>query len=195
MDELCTTSIVDYRYVSNPLAPNERHHTMDNYPTNEVPVPSGDTDTPPPPAMRDGWHPSADNLSVTLYKDNEPIILAQDMPSVAYRLDVMGRQIDSLNETVSRLSNEQIMGDDHRLTTFWEKAQELADNAGHCSVYDEIAEALGGPAREREFEIEFTFTYSVTVTARDDEGAVDLARELVEDTSAGDMYEYDYSVN
>ena len=167
---------------------------MDNYP-NPVESPSGDSDTPPPPAMRDGWHPSADNMTATLYKNNEAVIVAQDMASVAYRLDVNARQIESLNETVSRLSNEQIDGSDYRLATFWEKAQELADEAGHCSVYDEIAEALGGPAREREFEVEFTFTQTITVTARDEEGAEELARDMLSDYNADDMYEYNVTVN
>lgn len=96
--------------------------------------------------------------------------------------------ISELRGEIDRLRNEQIMGDDHRLTDFWEKAQELADRAGHCSVYDEIAEALGGPARERDYDVTVTYTATYTVSARDPESAIDFATEMIEDAyTIGDL--------
>lgn len=166
-----------------------------NEEVNPVESPSGDNDTPPPPAMRDGWHVAADGLTATLYKDNEAVIIAQDIESLAYRLGITEAQVDSLITKNNQLVNEQISGDDYRLTDFWEKAQELADRAGHCSVYDEIAEALGGPRREREYEVEFTLTQTITVMARDEDSAEEYARDMLCNYSADDLYEYEVRVD
>ena len=93
-----------------------------------------------------------------------------------------------LRAQIDTLRNDQIMGDDYRLTDFWEKAQELADRAGHCSVYDEIAEALGGPAREREYDVTVTYSATWTVSARDEQSAIDYATEAIEDAyTIGDL--------
>ena len=124
--------------------------------------PSGDSDTPPP--------------TETIHA----VCLA----------DISGLQatIAELRARIDTLRNEQIMGDDHRLTDFWEKAQELADNAGHCSVYDEIAEALGGPARERDYDVTVTYSATYTVSARDPKSAIDFATEMIEDAyTIGDL--------
>jgi hypothetical protein len=124
--------------------------------------PSGDSDTPPP---------TADTHADCVTKMIE-----------------LEQVISNLRARIHTLSNEQIMGDDHRLIEFWEKAQELADRAGHCSVYDEIAEALGGPAREREYDVTVTYSARYTVTARDEQSAIDYATEAIEDVyTIGDL--------
>lgn len=125
--------------------------------------PSGDSDTPPP--------------TETIHADCVTKMADQQVT------------ISELRGEIDRLRYTQIMGDDHRLTDFWEKAQELADRAGHCSVYDEIAEALGGPAREREYDVTVTYSATYTVTARDEESAIDYATELIEDAyTVGDLH-------
>ena len=88
-------------------------------------------------------------------------------------------QVAILTERVTALRSEQIDGSDQRLANFWSRAQELADRAGHCDVFDDIAEALGGPGREAEFEVTISVSACVTVTARDKESAEESACEIV----------------
>jgi hypothetical protein len=90
---------------------------------------------------------------------------------------------DHLANEVARLKTEQIHGDDPRLSDFWAKAQELADRGNHCEVFDEIAEALGGPTRYHEYDCEVTVpvsgytTITVSVEARDEDSASEMAIE------------------
>lgn len=132
----------------------------------------------PTPAVSDGWHESADGLTVSLYKDNE-VVIVQTASQAAYRLNINDSTIERLTARVNTLESEQITGDDYRLADFWAKAQELADEAGHCDVFDQIAEALGGPARVKEYQVtlSFTATWSTTVEARDESDAIEQARE------------------
>jgi len=76
------------------------------------------------------------------------------------QLEAMTTLATERGQQLDRLRHEQISGDDPRLTEFWNKANELASNAGHCGVYDELAEELGGPGRVKTFD----FTMDVTVT-------------------------------
>jgi hypothetical protein len=146
-------------------------------------VPTGDTDTPPPTetipnGFPDGWHVDGTGFKRIYSANTVQTLDAQEF----------AKYTTSLLESHRKLVHEQIMGDDHRLTEFWEKAQELADNAGHCSVYDEIAEALGGPARERDYDVTVTYSATYTVSARDPESAIDFATEMIEDAyTIGDL--------
>jgi hypothetical protein len=137
--------------------------------------PSGDSDTPPPTVA--------------------PVGAIVDHGDCVKRMTELEETISSLRGRIDILSNEQIQGSDSRLSDFWQKAQELADRANHCEVYDDIAEALGGPRREREFEVEFTFTQTITVTARDEESAEEYARDMLCNYTADDLYEYEVRVN
>lgn len=97
---------------------------------------------------------------------------------------------------ISKLRDEQISGDDDRLADFWAKAQELADKAGHCQVFDEMAVALGGPGRQRDYtvDIEFPVTvmarFSYTVTARNDADAQDDALEMARQEARYNLTDY-----
>jgi hypothetical protein len=104
--------------------------------------------------------------------------------------------ISSLRGRIDILSNEQIQGSDSRLTDFWQKAQELADNANHCEVFDQIAEALGGPSRVKEWSVTVTMMVSVPIMYTVDceeksaEDAEEYAREYVRNMSASDLEDY-----
>jgi len=145
-------------------------------------VATGDADTPPP---TERYISRGDGLIF----DNNTGNTFQGHDLTVIELNQLQAIIAELRTQLDRARYTQIMGDDHRLTEFWEKAQELADRAGHCSVYDEIAEALGGPAREREYDVTFTYSTTYTVTARDEETASDWAQEQIEDNyTIGDLH-------
>lgn len=90
-------------------------------------------------------------------------------------------QVASLTDRVRQLQYSQISGDDHRLSDFWTKAQELADEAGHCEVFDNLAAQLDGPRREKEYrvmvDVTITLSVSVSVMATDSEAAESLVDE------------------
>lgn len=100
---------------------------------------------------------------------------------------------DQLANEVARLKTEQIDGSDPRLADFWAKAQELADKANHCEVFDQIAEALGGPSRIKEYEVTVDFyvtvpvSLSISVEARDEYDACEQAIELAGGYGSSDL--------
>jgi hypothetical protein len=73
-------------------------------------------------------------------------------------------RVATLEAEVNRLRNEQIQGDDYRLREFWERAADLADEAGHCEVYDELATALGGEPRRQSYTVRVTYYMSLELT-------------------------------
>lgn len=97
---------------------------------------------------------------------------------------------------ISKLRDEQISGDDDRLADFWAKAQELADKAGHCQVFDEMAVALGGPGRQRDYTVDIMVPitvmarFSYTVTARNDADAQDDALEMARQEAMYNLQDY-----
>jgi hypothetical protein len=160
---------------------------------NQNPEVSG-TETPaeaeviPPtaPVIADGWHHTANGFERFVNGTAFQVMTAERFAEYT----------TELFQQVSRLSNEQINGSDPRLADFWAEAQELADKAGHCQVFDDIAEALGGPSREKDYTVEVTMmvsvpiTYTVETTARSAEDAEEYAREIVAYTSASDFEDY-----
>jgi hypothetical protein len=112
---------------------------------------------------------------------------------------------ETWRERYNSAMRDQIHGDDPRLTDFWELAQQRADQANFCEQYDILAEALGGPSREKEYTVHHAITVSVTVsgyTAQtagnnpdssdfcewgDYNHASDLASEIREAVSAGNF--------
>ena len=151
-------------------------------------TPSGDSDTPPPTEryLSRGDGLIFDNNTGNTFKGHDLTVV--ELNQLERRAMSFEHELTTALEKIRGLRNEQIMGDDHRLTEFWEKAQELADRAGHCSVYDEIAEALGGPARERDYDVTVTYSATYTVSARDPESAIDFATEMIEDAyTIGDL--------
>lgn len=74
-------------------------------------------------------------------------------------------EVAQLRAEVNRLRNEQITdGGDPRLETFWENAQEAANEANFCSEYDRIAEMIGGPTRSVTYDVDLTVTLTSSVT-------------------------------
>jgi hypothetical protein len=73
-------------------------------------------------------------------------------------------RIESMRVQVASLS-AQVEGSDPRLTEFWAQAKRVADNAGFCTEFDRIAQALGGPVRQLDWsgEVDVTFTLTVSV--------------------------------
>ena len=129
-------------------------------------VPTGDTDTPPP--------------TETIHADCVTKLADQQVT------------ISEMRGEIDRLRYTQIMGDDHRLADFWAKAQELADSANHCDVFDDLAEALGGPRRQREYTVTVPVMGYVThtVMATDADDAIDQSRYM--DVDEGDIQNCDY---
>lgn len=148
----------------------------------------------PPTAPLEGWVRQVDN-SFGLYKDGNTVGVMK-LEEVADYLNVRAQVIAHKNETITRLESEQIDGSDPRLADFWKKAQDLATEAGHCEIFDQIAEALGGPRRTREYLVNVTgyvtvpVTYSFTVEATDKDEANEQAQELFTDMDASDLEDY-----
>lgn len=72
-------------------------------------------------------------------------------------------KIEALTERVTKLS-AQVDASDPRLTEMWERAGEIADRRGYCSVYDELAEELGAPTRSVDVTARITVTRTQTFT-------------------------------
>lgn len=148
--------------------------------------PAGDSDTPPPTAPLEGWHYTANGFERFTY--GSPVATATP--------EVIAANLNTARAEVVRLQTEQIDGSDPRLTDFWAKAQRLADDANHCEVFDNIAEALGGPRRTREYSVNVTgyvtvpVTYSFIVEATDPDEAREQAEELFTDMDATDLEDY-----
>lgn len=139
------------------------------------------------PADGNGWGYIGD--MPVYFKDGVETMRLISTDAIVHKLN----QTYSINaqqvKTIRELREEQIIGDDSRLADFWEKAQELADRAGHCQVFDEIAEALGGPRRERDYIVSIAYTFSQTITARNEEMAEEIARDYINGLNIDDLYE------
>ena len=149
-------------------------------------VPTGDTETPPPTEQyEDGTLGIFDTESGATFADRASV--TEELNRLARIIKNNNKLLVSKDERILALRTEQIWGDDPRLADFWEKAQRLADNANYCQVFDEMAEALGGPSRIREYEVVVsgivTVPWSITVTveAKDDNEALEYAEQMVQD--------------
>ena len=148
---------------------------MNNYP-NPIESPSGDSDTPPPTVA--------------------PVGAIVDHGNCVKRMTELEETISSLRGRIDTLSNEQIQGSDSRLADFWAQAQELADNANHCEVFDQIAEALGGPSRIKDWSVSVIMMVSVPVTyevnceEKTAEDAEEYARDYVRNMSTTDLEDH-----
>lgn len=119
-----------------------------------------------------------DRVAVTIWEEAHAENERRSTPSnlvesvdLAWDLALAEQTVRNLRAEVGRLSAEltdertrQIDGSDYRLTSFWERAGELADEAGHCQVYDELAEALGGEPRRQDYDVTVTYRFSVSLT-------------------------------
>lgn len=72
-----------------------------------------------------------------------------------------------LEAKVTALRDEQLKGDDPRLESFWQRAQEVADDANYCEVFDNLASELGGPTRSQPGIARVRVTLDVNVNIED----------------------------
>ena len=127
------------------------------------------------------------------------MIDAADVTVADVHADCVAKMTDQ-QETISNLwgridtlNSEQIEGSDHRLSNFWAKAQELATEANHCDVFDQMAEALGGPRRLKGYTITLAISgyINIDVEAVDAEDAMEQASEAYRngyvDNNFGDL--------
>jgi hypothetical protein len=68
----------------------------------------------------------------------------------------------TLHERITALSG-QVTGSDDRLDDFWAEAQRIADEAGHCRIFDDLAEALDGPRRVTSGRVCVTVTMHIDI--------------------------------
>jgi hypothetical protein len=82
---------------------------------------------------------------------------------------------------------------DWRLEEMWEKAGRIADNAGHCSVYDDLVRELGGTPRQREYVVTIPVNgyVNVVVTAASESDAEEFARNMADENDAEGL-EFDW---
>lgn len=146
-------------------------------------VPNGDSPAVEPPVASHGYE--AGHGTGFIFRDAETYRIDGDsiaeLNRIWAQLVLRDDTIQSLQTEVNSLRFTQIKGDDPRLSDFWAEAQELAARANHCSVYDDIAEALGGPRRTREYSVTVSVpvtvwvTLSTAVEATDEEEAEEYA--------------------
>lgn len=120
------------------------------------------------------------------------------LAGAAHRSVALSTQVNAARETIVRTQQEAVEArrelertraqHTSQLDSILADANELAEDHDWCSVYDDLLERHGLPAREKDYEVEVraTFQVRVTVSARDYEAA----REKVEDEQVADrLYE------
>ena len=145
-------------------------------------VPNEDSPAVEPPVAPHGYEQQGTGFvfrdADTLRIDSDPIA---ELNRIWAQLVLRDDTIRTLKTEVDTLRFSQIDGSDSRLTDFWARAQELAERANHCEIFDEIAEALGGPRRTREYSVTISayatvpVTVTIAVEARDTEEAEEYA--------------------
>lgn len=89
---------------------------------------------------------------------------SRDLADAEQTVRQLRAEVERLRRELTDERTRQIDGSDYRLTEFWERAGDLADEAGHCQVYDELAEALGGEPRRQDYDVTVTYRYCVSLT-------------------------------
>lgn len=130
-----------------------------------------------------GTDTAAELGEISFIRDNRTVAIGEIARAEATARDALAR-VTELEAENNRLRFDQITdGGDPRLVDFWDKAGRIADYAGFCAEYDRLADELNGVPRERDFEVRLDITISLTVyktvTARDSDGAGDLAAEEI----------------
>jgi hypothetical protein len=105
---------------------------------------------------------SRDALVWTLMSDHAYKADLSPVVPVDPRIAELESTVESLRDTVRRLSNEQIDGSDSRLEDFWRKAHDAATRADHCQIFDQLCEELNGPSRRVEVDVTVTLTHVFT---------------------------------
>lgn len=122
-------------------------------------------------------------MTNTTTAERRPVYLSELQRTQA-ELEAAQRANEELRRQLVAKSTEQITdGADPRLEQFWSLAGDAADDADFCDEYDKIAEAMGGPVRERDWDVEHRVTLTVfitrTVRARDEDDACERAMEAI----------------
>lgn len=108
-----------------------------------------------------------DPITITPASYVADIAQAHDLAILENKNRDLRTQVAQLRSALDSTNYDQIKGSDHRLQEFWAEAQRLADEAGHCEVFDNLAEALGGPRRNRSGHVHVTATVSWLVQVDD----------------------------
>jgi len=88
--------------------------------------------------------------------------LTSERDTLAVRIEHLENERDSLARERDQYRYNQVGADDPRLGDLWETAYRYAANAGFCSEFERIADALGVPPQS----LDWTGTAWVDVTVR-----------------------------
>ncbi|CAQ03352.1 hypothetical protein ACR8AL_07505 [Clavibacter sepedonicus] len=110
----------------------------------------------------------------------ESIEAAWDLAHAEARSRADAARIVELTEALRAARSEQIRGDDPRLMEFWAAAQEAATEAEHCDVFDDLAEALGGPRRSKDYDVVMYVRATIRVTDTVSATSSDEAEQIAE---------------
>lgn len=141
----------------------------------------------PPPLARGYYRDPMSNLVFFITQNGDRIELTTE--------DAVQR-LNSLLESSERFearwheANSTITDyTDWRLEEMWEKAGRIADEAGHCSVYDDLVRRLGGIPRQRDYTVSIPVSgyVHVVVTASSSEEAEEFARDIADADDAQDL--------
>lgn len=72
------------------------------------------------------------------------------LASLKEQRDALAREKSDLLEALTLAQKPITDMTDTRLTPVWDKAHEAANDAGHCSEFDEIMENMEAPGRKRD---------------------------------------------
>lgn len=108
-----------------------------------------------------------------------------DTTPTAQDVERLRTSIAALTEEIAAARTEPITSmRDHRLTTFWEAAQSVADDEGMCNVFDRIAREMGGRPRDDDYEVQVTFTAEFSAWLPVAARSADEARYSLENAAA-----------
>ena len=141
----------------------------------------------PPPLARGYYRDPMSNLVFFITQNGDRIELTtedavQRLNSLLESSERFEARWHEANSTITDYS-------DWRLEEMWQKAGQIADRAGHCSVYDDLVRELGGIPRQRDYTVSIPVNgyVHVVVTASSSEEAEEFARDIADADDAQDL--------
>lgn len=168
MDISAVCSQVVYLSHHHLVMPNqlERTDTMSGYNADiSQPAEKDDEPTPTPTYVQNLGQWELPNEIGSFYSSEFSNLTEEEMSEVIANNTL---ELPRLLATLRRMwweRRQEIQADDSRLTHIWEKAGEIAENKGYCTVFEEFMSELGtGYAREEEGYAEVRATVEVIVS-------------------------------